>query len=181
MIIQCNTSFGLQDVADESIPDRLEFIKFTTHFVSNPTKHNERKKLVGIKTDKFTNKIKGCLMFILLNRWNKLSSVNFEYEKPNEIKDDKQEFIDDNDDVKQFIDDRLNIIECKDALIKSKDLYDDYKDYYQDKLGYKCKMNLKTFITRCSKHLDFKERHRRDGTDYRSVFVHCKYKDNDEN
>jgi len=180
-IIQCNTSFGLQDVADDSIPDRLEFVKFITHFVDNPIKENERKKIEGIKTTKFTNKIKGCLMFILLNRWNNLSKVNFKYEKPLEVKDDKQEFIDDNDDVKQFLEYTIDIVENKEAIIKTKDLYDDYKSYFNDKTGYKCKMNLKTFISRSSRHIYFKERLRINGKDYRSVFINCSYKTEDNN
>jgi P4 family phage/plasmid primase-like protien len=178
-IIQCNTSFGLQDVADDSIPDRLEFIKFNTRFVSNPSKSFEREKLVGIKTDKYANKIKGALMYLLLNRWKTLSDVNFKYTKPEEIQEDKQEFIDDNDDVKQFIDDKLMTTDNKEDLIKAKDLYDDYKDYINDKTGFKCKMNLKTFISRSSRHLEFRERLRIKGEDYRSVFISCKYKDNE--
>ena len=181
-IIQCNTSFGLQDIGDESIPDRLEFIKFITHFTDNPTRENQRQKIEGIKSDKFVKKIKGCLMFILLNRWQTLSQVNFKYDKPDEIKDDKQEFIDDNDDVKQFLEYTIDIVENKDAIIKAKELYDDYKDYFNDKTGYKCKMNLKTFISRSSRHLDFKERLQIGTKQYRSVFINCAYKtDNNDN
>jgi P4 family phage/plasmid primase-like protien len=179
-IIQCNTSFGLQDVADDSIPDRLEFIKFNTRFVSEPTKSFERLKLVGIKTDKYANKIKGALMFLLLNRWKDLSEADFKYTKPEEVVGDKQEFIDDNDDVKQFLDDTYEITDNKDDFMKAKDMFDIYKDYYNDKSGFKCKMNLKTFINRCSKHVDYKERHKKTGIDYRSVFMNIKDKENDD-
>lgn len=179
-IIQCNTSFGLQDVADDSIPDRLEFIKFNTRFVSQPTKSFERLKLVGIKTDKYANKIKGALMFLLLNRWKDLSEADFKYDKPEEVVGDKQEFIDDNDDVKQFLDDTYEITDNKDDFMKAKDMFDTYKDYYNDKVGFKCKMNLKTFINRCSKHVDYKERHKKTGIDYRSVFMNIKDKENND-
>ncbi len=175
-IIQCNTSFGLQDVADDSIPDRLEFIKFNTRFVSEPTKSFERLKLVGIKTDKYANKIKGTLMFLLLNRWRELSKVDFKYTKPEEVVGDKQEFIDDNDDIKQFFDDTYEITDNQDDFLKAKDMFDSYKEYFNDKSGFKCKMNLKTFITRCSKHVEHKERHKKAGIDHRNIYLNIKIK-----
>ena len=175
-IIQCNTTFGLQDVADKSIPDRLQFIKFNTRFVDNPTKSYERLKLTGIKSNEYANKINGCLMFLLLDRWKGLSKVNFEYDKPDEIKEDKQEFIDDNDDIKQFLVDTYEITDSDDNFMKAKEMYDTYKDYYNDKMGFKCKMTLKTFIMRCSDHVDFKDRYQKNGLSLRSIFVNIKDK-----
>ena len=37
-------------------------------------------------------------------------------------------------------------------------------------------MKLKIFITRTSRHLEFKERHKLNGVEYRSVFINNKYK-----
>jgi hypothetical protein len=41
------------------------------------------------------------------------------YYKPQEIKEDKEEFINDNDDVKQFLDDTLATTDNKESIIKA--------------------------------------------------------------
>ena len=61
--------------------------------------------------------------------------------------------------------------------MKAKDMFDTYKEYYNDKLGFKCKMTLKTFITRCSDHVDFKDRYQKNGLSLRSIFVNIKNKE----
>ena len=177
IVIQANT-FGLQDVQDEAIPGRLEFIKFKTHFVDEPTKEHERKKIVGIKEKEYINKIKGTLMYVLLNDWNFLHKQDFKYDKPQEVKEDKEEFINDNDEVKLFLDAKLENGD-KNDIIKAKDLLDDYKDYYYNLTGTKNKITLKNFTERCRRHLDFKERLQIKETQYRSVFISVKYKINE--
>jgi P4 family phage/plasmid primase-like protien len=177
-IIQCNT-FSMQDVKDDSIPDRTLFMKFKTSFVDEPTMDWQRKKNERLKDEDTMVRLKGAMMFLLINKWRELSP-HHKFKPPQSVIDDKNEFLDDNNNIKQFVDENIEFTDDKNDLLKAKELLSDYKTYMEDRGERVGKMTLKMFIGRMSKYMpEYKERHqgkKDDGSqmNVRNVFLRCK-------
>lgn len=176
-IIQCNT-FSMQDVKDDSIPERLLFMKFKTSFVDEPTMDWQRKKNERLKDEDTMVRLKGAMMFLLINKWCELSP-HHKFKPPQSVIDDKNEFLDDNNNIKQFVDENIEFTDDKHDILKAKELLSDYKIYMEDRGERVGKMTLKMFIGRMSKYMpEYKERYNPsiDGEQkfYRNVFLRCK-------
>lgn len=176
-IIQCNT-FSMQDVKDDSIPDRLLFMKFKTSFVDEPTMDWQRKKNERLKDEDTMVRLKGAMMFLLINKWRELSP-HHKFKPPQSVIDDKNEFLDDNNNIKQFVDENITFTDDKNDILKAKELLADYKTYMEDRGERVGKMTLKMFIGRMSKYMpEYKERYNPtingEQKFYRSVFLQCK-------
>jgi P4 family phage/plasmid primase-like protien len=186
MIILCNYTFSMEDVCDESIPRRINFIKFESKFKHEPNKNVPYEKLRNDEymTDDFIDKIKGSFMKILIERYEELSKKEFKYRIPKIVKESKQEFIDENDIVKTFFNEIYEYSENKKDFIQLKDMYDGYKIY--------CAMNkmkpnnLKLFKTRIILLTpNFKERYvykddNNNKKDITSVIINLKVKEDNE-
>ena len=177
IILQCNT-FQMQDVKDDSIPERLLFMKFKNSFVDEPTMDWQRKKDKTLKNEDTLDRLKGAMMFLLIEKWRELSP-NHNFKPPQSVIDDKMEFLDDNNNIKQFVDENIEFTENQGDMLKAKELLSDYKMWMEDRNDKIGKMTLKMFINRMLKYMpEYKERHqpRANGTQscYRNVFLRCK-------
>jgi phage/plasmid-associated DNA primase len=131
MIILCNYTFEMEDVCDDSMPRRINFIPFESRFKTEPNVKisYEKQRNDEYMTDNFINKIKGSFMKILLDRYYELSKNEYKYSIPKMIRDAKQEFIDENDFVKTFYNETYEYSENKNDFIQLKDMYDEYKRF----------------------------------------------------
>jgi P4 family phage/plasmid primase-like protien len=177
-IIQCNT-FQLQDIKDDSIPERLLFMKFKTSFVDNPTMDWQRLKDETLKDEENMQRLKGAMMYLLLKTWEDLSP-DHRFKQPQSVIDDKTEFLDENNNVKQFVDERIEFTKEKKDFLSAKDLLAMYRDFMDDRNERTGKLTLAGFITRIRKYMgEYKERHQPyddNGVkkEYRRVFLYCK-------
>jgi P4 family phage/plasmid primase-like protien len=178
-IIQCNT-FQLQDVKDDSIPDRLLFMKFKTSFVDNPTMDWQRLKDPTLKDEENMQKLKGAMMWLLLETWRNLTPEQHAFDTPQSVIDDKNEFLDENNNVKQFVAERIEFTKEKTDFLSAKDLLAMYRDFMEERNERTGKLTLSGFITRIRKYMgEFVERYQPKGEDgkqhnYRRVFLYCK-------
>jgi P4 family phage/plasmid primase-like protien len=131
LIVLCNNTFAMEDVCDESMPRRINFIKFENKFKAEPNKNIPYEKLRNDEymTDIFVNKIKGSFMKILLDRYQELAKKEYKYSVPKLIKEAKQEFVDENDSVKSFFNETYEYSENKKDFIQLKDMFNTYKMY----------------------------------------------------
>ena len=177
-IVQCNT-FQMQDVKDDSIPARLLFMKFKISFVDEPTLEWQRKKDEHIKDEETMHKLKGAMMYLLINKWNELSPQRHQFNPPQTVIDDKMEFLDDNNNIKQFVDENIEFTEDQEDILKAKDLMGEYRSWMEDRGERVGKMTLKMFINRMVKYMpEYKQRHQPgtvgEQSSYRNVFLRCK-------
>lgn len=180
-IIECN-SFKLQNVNDDGIPRRTIFMKFTESFVPvNEIKYKYQKKRDStLKSEDTLNKLKGALMYILLERRKELSTKDYKIDIPSCIKEDKEEFINDNDTIHQFIEECVDVTEEKTDYITLKDIISQYKEYLEDNDEKYKKVPKNVLINKLSRYLpEFKKRHTPyvDGKrkDYTNCFIGCKF------
>ena len=153
-------------------------MKFKNSFVDEPTMDWQRKKDKTLKNEGTLNRLKGAMMFLLIEKWRELSP-NHNFKPPQSVIDDKMEFLDDNNNIKQFVDENIEFTENQGDMLKAKELMADYKMWMEDRNEKIGKMTLKMFINRMSKYMpEYKERHstyiNNFQTHYRSIFLRCK-------
>lgn len=175
MVIQCN-NIQLQDTNDNSMARRVRYCSFNHIFVDKPSLSHHRKINRNYKKRDFLKKIKGSLMKLLINTWEKLSVNNFEYEIPECFILQQQELLNDADSVKSFITDSIE--EAEDKIITLKDMYNHYISY----MRYKNEkpMIQKEFKKRTSTLLVLKDNKMINKKRYKNVFLNCKLIDEDE-
>ena len=158
-------SLALQDIQDDSIPRRLDFISFRMRFVDNPRLQNHAKRDNTIKSTKNMKLFKVCLMKKLLEQWCKLTEeygdVSHPFPVPETNLKDKKEFLSENDEVKEFIDSVVTVTNNPDNIITAKELYNDYKELLKED-GRRCYIKYGQFTRRLQNTLpvEYKERHR---------------------
>ncbi len=193
-IIQCNTNFSLENITDDSIPRRLRFLEFENQFVSAEDIKLEAHKLRDdtLKDKESIDKLKGSFMYLLLKRWkastDEYKSYIHNYIIPKSIFDTQQEFLDDNNLTKLFVTENIEIIpiqervENKLEFIKLKDMISSYKRWFAEREEKKCKIKRRIFKSRINKYLPklFKERYQKHPYNIKSVYIHCKFIEEEE-
>ena len=179
-IIQCNTTFKLQNVEDDSIPRRLILTNFKYSFVDQPKFSHQRKRNNKIKGEETLNKLKGAMMYIMLDTYKYLSP-NHTFSVPLSIKNDKEEFLGENDSLSRFIEEKIEITENEKDFIRVKEILSEYREYLSTNRETNCKDTLKRFQNKLNKYLpEYKERvnHYENGIleRVRSVYIKCKFK-----
>jgi phage/plasmid-associated DNA primase len=164
MVIECNTKFELQDVADDAIPRRTDYCNFKTKFIND----EQYKKQKGILLDyqklrineyksiEFIQKIKGTFMYMLVENYKKLKNTNFKYATPNDMIEERNLFLDNSNEVKVFL--KNECIQTNNAkdYISLKDLFSAF-NIYTNKNHIKTPMKEKDFKTRVLADIPFKE------------------------
>lgn len=182
-IIQCN-NFELENINDDSIPDRLIFNKFNTHFVNDPKHKFQRKIDKTLKNDEKVELFAKSLMKLLLERWGELNQefkgVIHDFKIPECVEKDKFEFLDDNNDVKMFTKENIKIIEDENCFIKLKDIPNIIKKWTREKGEEYTPMKRSLLKSRLDKYLpEFMNRHRPyingEQKEFRSVYINCKW------
>jgi P4 family phage/plasmid primase-like protien len=179
-IIQCNTTFKLQNIEDESIPRRLILTKFKRSFVDEPKYSHQGKRNNKLKSDETIQRLKGAMMFIMLDTWKYLSP-DHKFSIPTSVKADKEEYLGENDSLGRFIEEKVEITESDKDYIKVKDLLTEYRNYLTENREGSCKDTLKRFQNKLLKYLpEYKDRYSYyvEGVQVRirSVYVKCKFK-----
>jgi hypothetical protein len=172
---------------------RIEYTNFKTKFITD----NDLKKQDGVlfdyqkmrvndyKNESFINKIKGTFMNMLIENYIKLNSMNFKFDIPKDIIEDKDTFIDDNNEVKTFLKAECELTNNEGDYITLKYLYISFIIYLK---SHNIKVNIKEkeFKNRLSKIVPFKDRFqptvKGKKLHLRSIFTNIKLieKDNDE-
>jgi len=210
-IIQCNTGFSMEDITDESIPRRLRFIEFKNQFVNKEDITSEYHKLkdISLKEKHNLDKIKGSFMFILLERWEKLTKEAKEkwqkltkeekkgkeeephihlFKTPDSVRKTQQEFLNDNNLVKLFVKENVEIVKKENRdnknlkYIKLKQLIEAYREWFHQREEKKCKIKRAKFIKRINKYLPklYKDRYRKGTYNLKSIYIHCVLTEEDE-
>jgi P4 family phage/plasmid primase-like protien len=182
--IQCNNSFKMEDIEDNSIQRRLSFLKFTTKFTDNPKRSYERKGDSNVNSPERLEKLKGAFMFILLERWKIISkNKNLDIHIPQCIKEDKEEFINDNDLIHTFIESNIEITDNKKDYLQVNRILEKYYDWVEQENEQTDKYTTGVFINRLMQYLpEFKKRHMvytEEGkrSEKRNSFINCKFID----
>jgi putative DNA primase/helicase len=180
--IQCNNSFKMEDIEDNSIQRRLSFLKFTTKFTPNPKRSYERKADSNVNSPERLEKLKGAFMFILLERWRTISkNKNLDIDIPQCIKEDKQEFINDNDLVHTFVESNIEITDNKKDYLQVNCILERYYEWVEEENEQTDKYTTGVFINRLMQYLpEFKKRHMvytEEGkrSEKRNSFINCKF------
>jgi phage/plasmid-associated DNA primase len=185
--IECNT-FSLQDIQDDSIPRRLNFVKFKVKFV-DPDKvvnSTQAPRDETLKTDEKMNLFKVCMMKMLIDTWADLTEeyggVVHRFKVPEINLQDKEEFLAENDEVKQFISERIEITDNEEDILTCKDIYDEYKEMLKDEgIGFKIKKgDFNRRLKNCLP-VEYKERHQPKANgkqkNYRQCFLMVKWRE----
>jgi len=144
LIIQTNSPVII-DGSDNDVIGRLRVITFPNKFVNNPTKSNHRRLDIYLK-DKIKD-IKYRLAFfnILVYHYNKfVTDDNSKLEMPIRIKNDTQNYLNDNDPLNEFIDDHIDITNNKKDFVLSTELYNKYTSIYKNN----SQVSMMTFKTK---------------------------------
>ena len=181
--IQCNNSFKLEEIEDNSIQRRLSFLKFTTKFSKQPKYSYERKGDSNVNSEKRLNKLKGAFMFIILERWKNISkNKNLDIDIPPCIVEDKQEFINDNDLVHTFVESNIEITDNKIDYLQVNDILERYYDWADQENEKTDQYSSGVFTNRLIQYLpEFKKRHviktdEGKKSEKRNSFLYCKFK-----
>ena len=181
--IQCNQSFKLEDIEDNSIQRRLSFLKFTTKFTKNPKYSYERKGDSNVNSEERLEKLKGSFMYMILERWKNISkNKNLEIDIPPCIIEDKQEFINDNDLIHTFIESNIENTDDKKDFLQVNDILEKYYDWAEQENEKTDKYSSGVFTNRLMQYLpEFKKRHvvkNDEGKkqEKRNSFLYCKFK-----
>jgi P4 family phage/plasmid primase-like protien len=134
------------DGADGAIKRRLRYITFRTKFVDNPTQPNERKIDRDLKDRILLDDgYKYAYFSILLKHFYILSEdEKMVLNMPASFQADVDNFLNENDPVNSFIKDCLNKTANHSDTIRSRDLYDEFKIYSNDK--YVSAVKFKTVL-----------------------------------
>jgi phage/plasmid-associated DNA primase/predicted GIY-YIG superfamily endonuclease len=168
-IILCNVTFEFQDIQDDSIPRRTDYVNFKTKFDSDPKFEFQKLKVEEYMSIEFCNMIKGSFMNMLINNYIKLKENNYKFNVPVDITNDKNDFLNNNDEVKVFIATELIKTDNENNYITLKELFKYFMGYCKNN-NIKINIKEKTFRERVGAIIPFKERH--NGTvDGKRVFL----------
>jgi P4 family phage/plasmid primase-like protien len=152
LIIQTNVEVGV-DGHEPAIVRRLRFIPFPNTFVDDPKLPNERKIDRTLKERIKGEQYRLAFFHILLDHYREfVEKDGNKLEMPERIKQSTKNYLCDNDPVQQFIDNRLEKTSDKNDTIKSSNMYDLFKSYYDDDVKvmsikmFKCAMQSKGFV-----------------------------------
>ena len=120
--------------------ERLEVLEFLYCFVKNPIQENEKPIDGEIKNKLKDPKYKIAFFHLLLKYYNKLQEINT-IELPTEIREQTDLYLIDNDPFGPFYDDIIEKVSNSTIYVKSSDLFNAFKKYYQGNP----KMNTKEF------------------------------------
>jgi len=168
-IIQCNNGFRLQDVNDDSVPRRLDYLHFKTTFVERDY-FNQENKYHKLRDDQLPQKIKnktGLFIGMLLNNLNQRihHNTNDVYPEPECIKKDKMEFLTSQDEIAEFLLDNYEKVQVDakgktdsgdNAFYTMKDLYHQYKEYLSEEKKRHRAIKFREFKTRIMNNKIFK-------------------------
>jgi P4 family phage/plasmid primase-like protien len=130
--VQCNKKPRLGKI-DGGIQRRLKIHNYPNKFVSNPTKENEKKIDTSLKTSMDDNFYNYFMLLLLETARDNIDLKQIDQPKCNE--DETNEYFNENNPVKNYIDMRLTY--KKDAKIKLKDAYDDFRNKFEDNMTMK--------------------------------------------
>lgn len=134
LIIQTNKEPHI-DGHDGGIVLRLRFIKFNTKFVDNPVMPHEKKIDRSLKEKLKNNKNKYANAFfkILLDSYNDfIKNNNNRLDMPPQIKQDTQDFLEQNDPVALFIDSNIIKTNDKKDVISSSEIYNEFQKFCEE-------------------------------------------------
>jgi phage/plasmid-associated DNA primase len=185
--IECN-SFSLQDIQDDSIPRRLNFVKFRMKFVDADKVVNKSQapRDETLKTEEKMTLFKVCMMKMLLETWENLTkeygSVVHKFKVPETNLQDKEEFLAENDEVKQFIAERIEVTSDENDILTCKDIYEEYKELQkEERTGFKIKKGDFTRRLKNCLPVEYRERHRPringKQKNHRQCFLNVKWKE----
>jgi len=158
LVLLCNLTFELQDITDDSIPRRVEYVNFKTKFDSNPQFDFQKLKVEEYMSIDFCNMIKGTFMNMLINNYIKLKETNYKFNKPLDMTRDKDEYLNSNDDIKVFTSTELIKTDNSNDVITLKELFRHFLNYSKNN-NMKVNIKEKTFKERINRIIPFKERH----------------------
>jgi len=179
-IILCNTKFQMQDVTDNSIPRRCNYIDFKTKFDYHPELSFQKLRNDDYGTITHWEKMKGSFMNILIKNYMRLMSIDFKFDMPVDMIKDKNEFIDNQNEVKEFL--KSECIKTNNEMdyISAKDLFRLFMEYAKNN-NIKMKIKEKDFKERVINEIPFKERFRQringKQLNLHSVFTNIKLND----
>jgi putative DNA primase/helicase len=125
VILQCNKKPDI-DKLDVAIEQRLKVIHYPFTFVENPTLETERKIDTSLK-DKCINNMEfiKCFMKIILEYAYKNSQRN-NTPLPSKVKEQNEQYFDDNNPVKEFLRDCCEITKNLNDKVQSRELFNLY-------------------------------------------------------
>ena len=175
--ILCNTNFGVQDVRDNALPRRLNYLKFKSQFVENPILDNEKEMDIELKSLQTINELRGSFMYLLIEYFKKLSQNKFKIEKPDKINEDQDEFIDNNNIVKRYATEELEKTNDNHEFITVKSLFQNFK-YWCKQQNEEINIKEKEFKDRLILIFPtYKERANINKKYFRSIFTNLKFVD----
>lgn len=184
--IQCNLSFKMEEIEDNSLPRRLSFVKFNTKFTDKPKYSYERKGDSNVNSIERLTKLKGSFMNILLKRWKKISqNKNLDIHIPQCVKDDKKEFINDNDLIHTFVESNIEKTDDKNDYLQVCTILERYYQWVEDEQEQTERYKSSVFINRLHQYLPRFEKRYYLTDEYgkrrekRNTFTHCKFKNLD--
>ena len=182
-IILCNSKFELNDVADDSLPRRLVYVKFDTKFTYEPSNNFHRLRVDEYLSEEFIDKIKGSFMYMLIETYSKLKKEGIKLIMPKEMKEVQEEFLESSDDIKSFLNENFETTDSEKDYIQVKVMFQIYKIYCKEN-NINSKMKEKNFRDRVARSIPYKDRMqwRENGQHkcIRSIFTNIKTLDQDE-
>ena len=140
LFIQSNYEISFEGAKGKHLTERLEVLEFPYCFVKNPIQENEKPIDGEIKNKLKDPKYKIAFFYLLLKYYNKLQEINT-IELPTEIREQTDLYLIDNDPFGPFYDDIIEKVSNSTIYVKSSDLFNAFKKYYQGNP----KMNTKEF------------------------------------
>lgn len=182
-IILCNTKFQMQDVSDDSIPRRCNYVDFKTKFDYNPRTSFQRLRNDKYGTIEHWNEMKGSFMNMLINNYIKLKANNLKFDMPKCMIEDKDGFVDSQNEVKEFLKSECTKTDNETDYVTSKNLFGEFINYAR-KNNIKIIIKEPEFKERAKCELPFRERYqpRENGKklNLSSVFTNVKFNENEE-
>ena len=140
LFIQSNYEISFEGAKGKHLTERLEVLEFSYCFVKNPIQENEKPMDGEIKNKLKDPKYKIAFFHLLLKYYNKFQEIN-SIELPTEIREQTDLYLIDNDPFGPFYNDIIEKVSNSTIYVKSSDLFNAFKKYYQGNP----KMNTKEF------------------------------------
>jgi phage/plasmid-associated DNA primase len=134
--LQCNNLPDIKNI-DKGLMRRIKVIKYKFNFVDNPMDENDRKKDDTIKDIFTTVEYAREYLLLLLDTIKEIKNIKI-LSIPKAVKNETNEYFDDNNPVKNFIDTYLSKV--ANTKIKTTEL----KEHFDSKCDIK--MSMKSFI-----------------------------------
>lgn len=146
VFVQCNKKPALNEV-NKAIEERIKVVHYPLVFVDEPIKENERKRdnflNEKLKDQKYINHFMLYMLEVARATYKEKSLI-----MPKKVKENNQEYLDDNNPVKRFINDFYEITDDPKDCIKASDFYnsynlnDDYEPLGTVKFAEMCLANM---------------------------------------